>query len=131
MTSDNDHKDLTGITVLIVEDNMVNIFVARKFIEKWSGNVEVADNGVKAVDRAREIKPDIILMDLQMPVMDGFQATAMIREFDPFTPIIALTASATIETKSKTFEAGMNDYISKPFTPNELYGTIKKHVTPS
>ena len=129
MNSDNNHKDLSGVTVLIVEDNTVNIFVARKFIEKWSGKVEVAENGALGVVKAREVKPAVILMDLQMPVMDGYEATEKIREFDKETPIIALTASATLDTKDRTYEVGMNDYISKPFNPNELYGTIKKYST--
>jgi CheY-like chemotaxis protein len=129
MNSEQDTKDLSGVTVLIVEDNMVNVFVAQKFIEKWSGVVHVAENGAIAVIRARELKPTVILMDLQMPIMGGYEAAKKIREYDKETPIIALTASATLETKSKTFESGMNDYISKPFNPNELYGTIKKYVS--
>lgn len=128
MNSDTDQKDLSGITVLIVEDNMVNVFVAKKFIEKWCGKVEVAENGAKAVVLAQELKPSVILMDLQMPVMDGYEATTKIREFDKETPIIALTASATLETKGKTFDTGMNDYISKPFNPSELYRIIKKYA---
>lgn len=131
MTETTDHKDLSGVTVLIVEDNTVNVFVARKFIEKWSGNVEIADNGAMGVEMARNLKPNVILMDLQMPIMDGYEAAAKIREFDKETPIIALTASATLDTKGKTFDVGMNDYISKPFNPNELYGTIKKYTTPT
>jgi len=127
MNHDTDHKDLTGVSVLLVEDNMVNIFVARKFIEKWFGIVLIAENGERAVIMAREMKPSVILMDLQMPVMDGYEATAKIREFDKVTPIIALTASATLDTKHKTFDVGMNDYISKPFNPNDLYDIIKKY----
>jgi len=129
MNSDTNHKDLTGVTVLIVEDNAVNIFVVRKFIEKWSGQVEVAENGALGVIKAQEIKPTVILMDLQMPEMDGYEATAKIREFDKLTPIIALTASATLDTKGKTFDVGMNDYISKPFNSDELYGIIKKYAS--
>jgi CheY-like chemotaxis protein len=131
MNSDSNHKDLTGVSVLIVEDNSVNVFVARKFIEKWSGHVEVAENGAQAVEKARETKPNVILMDLQMPIMDGYEATEKIRAFDKVTPIIALTASATLDTKDKTFDVGMNDYISKPFNPNELYEIIKKYSSKS
>ncbi len=129
MNSDSNHKDLTGVCVLIVEDNTVNVFVARKFIEKWSGHVVVAENGAQAVMMARETKPSVILMDLQMPIMDGYEATSKIREFDKETPIIALTASATLDTKHKTFDVGMNDYLSKPFNPNDLYDIIKKYST--
>ncbi len=117
------------MTVLIVEDNAVNIFVVRKFVEKWSGRVEIAENGAEGVVKALEIKPTVILMDLQMPIMDGYEATARIREFDKLTPIIALSASATLDTKSKTIGAGMNDYISKPFNSEELYGIIKKYAS--
>src|SRR5690606_15040481 len=119
---------LSGITVLLVEDNHVNVFVARKFIEKWHGSVVVAENGRVAIDRVKESKPSVILMDLQMPEMDGYDATIEIRKFDTTTPIIALTASATLDTKDKTFEVGMNDYISKPFNPNELYNKIKRYA---
>ncbi len=129
MSSDNIHRDLTGVSVLLVEDNMVNVFVARKFIEKWHGHVVVAENGEKAVQLAREVKPTIILMDLQMPIMDGYEATAKIREFDTVTPIIALTASATLDTRHRTYDVGMNDYVSKPFNPNDLYDIIKKYST--
>lgn len=128
MTTTTDAKDLSGIKVLLVEDNHVNVFVARKFIEKWHGTVEVAENGRIAVERVKEVKPSVILMDLQMPEMDGYDATIAIRKFDTTTPIIALTASATLDTKDKTFEVGMNDYISKPFNPNELYNKIKRYA---
>lgn len=127
MNSDNNQKDLSGVSVLIVEDNTVNIFVAKKFIEKWHGHVEVAENGAKAVEIARNARPTVILMDLQMPVMDGYEATEMIREFDQITPIIALSASAILDSKDRTLEVGMNDYILKPFNPNELYDIIKKY----
>src|SRR5690606_28485934 len=69
MTTTTDAKDLSGITVLLVEDNHVNVFVARKFIEKWHGSVVVAENGRVAIDRVKESKPSVILMDLQMPEM--------------------------------------------------------------
>ncbi len=121
-------KDLSGIRILLVEDNTVNVFVARKFIERWNAVVEVAENGRIAVEKARSVNPDLILMDLQMPEMDGYDATIHIRQFNPAVPIIALTASATLDTKDKTFEVGMNDYISKPFNPNELYTKIKRHT---
>jgi len=129
MNSDSNHKDLSGVTVLIVEDNAVNIFVVRKFIEKWSGHVEIAVNGAEAVIKAQQLNPSVILMDLQMPIMDGYIATAKIREFDKLTPIIALTASATLDTKDRSYDVGMNDYISKPFNPDELYGIIKKYTS--
>lgn len=88
-------------------------------------------NGAEAIEKLWEFKPDLILMDLQMPVMNGYEITSKIREFDKETPIVARTASATLETKGKTIEAGMNDYISKPFNPSKLYRTIKKYVIKS
>jgi CheY-like chemotaxis protein len=81
-----------------------------------------------AVGKVRERQYDIILMDLQMPVLDGYSATKHIREFNKEIPIIALTASASTDIQQKTRESGMDDYLSKPFKPNDLFDTIYKHI---
>ena len=120
--------DLFGINVLLVEDNKVNILVASKFLQNWGANLDVAENGEIAVSKVKEKSFDLILMDLQMPVMDGYTATTTIRSFNKEIPIIALTASVMLEKKDKALELGMNDYILKPFDPNELHSKVLKHA---
>jgi signal transduction histidine kinase/ActR/RegA family two-component response regulator len=115
---------ISGIRVLIAEDNMVNVMLMKKLLSKWNITPTVAENGLRAVELMQYGNFDIILMDLQMPVMNGLDATMEIRKMaDPkksHIPIIALTASALLDIKEKIFEAGMNDYVSKPFKPDEL-----------
>ena len=110
--------------ILLVEDNEVNVMVATKFLVKWGAEVEVAKNGQDAVDRLRTEKYAVILMDLQMPVMDGFTATRKIREMGVNIPIIALTASVLLEDRDKIYEAGMDDFVMKPFDPMQLQNKI-------
>ena len=118
---------LKGVKVLLVEDYPMNIKVATKFLERWQVNVEVAENGQLALDKYQPGKYDLILMDIQMPVLDGYSATAKIRESDTDIPIIALTASATLNNQDRAFLVGMNDYVTKPFNPNELFQKIAKY----
>lgn len=117
-------KDLTGFKILLVEDLEFNILVAEKMIQNWNGWVSVARNGAEAVEWAMKEKFDLILMDLQMPIMDGFTATGEIRKFNKNIPIIALTAYNASEFKEKTKESGMDGYITKPFKPDEVLQTI-------
>lgn len=117
---------LAGVRVLLVEDYPVNIKVASKFLEKWKVSVEVAENGKIALEKYEKGKFDVILMDIQMPIMDGYTATRAIRELDSEIPIIALTASATLNNQDRAFIVGMNDYVTKPFNPNELFQKIAK-----
>ncbi|MFM2358828.1 MAG: hypothetical protein RLY16_821 [Bacteroidota bacterium] len=121
--------DLTGIKILLVEDTPFNILYATQLIEGWHAKVEVAENGLIAIEKAKENQYNIILMDLQMPEMDGYTATQRIRQFNNEIPILALTASATSNVKEKTYSAGMNDYITKPFNPDEFYQRIKRYVS--
>jgi PAS domain S-box-containing protein len=121
-----------SISVLLVEDNRVNQMIAGTYLKKWNMNVVFADNGAQAVEKLRSKNFDIVLMDLQMPVMDGYEATQKIRAMsDPYfhnIPIIALTASAMAGMKDKVAKVGMNDFISKPFDPIELRERIETHV---
>jgi signal transduction histidine kinase len=123
---------LSGLRVLIAEDNMVNVMLMKKLLSKWKILPTIAENGVRAVELMQYGNFDIILMDLQMPVMNGLDATMEIRKMaDPkksSIPIIALTASALLDIKEKIFEAGMNDYVSKPFKPDELIEKIQSLV---
>ena len=120
--------DLSGIKILLVEDVEFNVIVAEKMLKNWKAVVDVSDNGLKAVEKARGNEYDIILMDLQMPTMDGYTASKCIREFNTVIPIIALTASSSVDIQQKVYDCGMTDYLSKPFNPDELFGTIYKHT---
>jgi CheY-like chemotaxis protein len=110
--------------VLVVEDNEINQFVATTIFEKWKMKVDVVDNGQLAVDKIKAKDYDVVLMDLQMPVMGGLEATKIIRkELKSNVPIIALTANA-IKVTIKIIDVGMNDYVSKPFDHSILYNKI-------
>ncbi len=116
-----------GLQILLVEDNRMNVMVARKYMEKWGIQVSVAENGLVALDAVAKKHYDLILMDLQMPVMNGYQASSKIRELDgqiARTPILAITASNIAEVREKIYQSGMNDYLVKPFDPVELYDKI-------
>jgi signal transduction histidine kinase/CheY-like chemotaxis protein len=118
--------------ILLAEDNAINQLVARNFIEKWGANLDIASNGLEAVNMAKENTYDLILMDLQMPEMDGYEATRLIRKLpgDHFSriPIIALTASSIVEVQEQYILAGMNNYMRKPFVPEELYQMIGHYI---
>jgi signal transduction histidine kinase/CheY-like chemotaxis protein len=123
----NGKNDLSGIKVLLVEDVEFNIMVAKKMITNWNGAVDIAENGAVAINKVQQSEYDIVLMDLQMPVMDGYNATQYIRNFNDDIPIIALTASASSDILQRTREFGMTDYLAKPFKPGELYEMISKY----
>ncbi|HVW95319.1 MAG TPA: response regulator [Mucilaginibacter sp.] len=120
--------DLKNRRVLLVEDTLFNVLYASQLLEGWNAEVDVADNGEIAVELMQQADYDLVLMDLQMPVMDGYTATTRIREFDGNTPILALTASATSDVRQRVLDAGMQDYIVKPFNPDELIVKLKKHL---
>ena len=117
--------ELAGKSILLVEDNPVNVMVAKRFLSKWKVNVDVAENGREAIEKTASCKYDLILMDLQMPVMDGYDASSELRKQGLKTPIVALTASVMLDVGDKVFSCGMNDYITKPFDPDDLYNKIK------
>jgi PAS domain S-box-containing protein len=125
-------RDFDGMRVLLVEDNQMNQFVANQVLELWNIKVDFADDGLQAVNLLKENDYALVLMDLQMPVMSGYEATAYIRDRtnrlrNPEIPIIALTADAFPETKKKVMESGMNDFVTKPLEQNDLYSKIKQH----
>ena len=115
---------MSNLRVLIAEDNMVNVMLMKKLFSKWGISPTIAENGERAIEMVQYGNFDIILMDLQMPVLNGFDAAMEIRKMrDPKKaniPIIALTASALYDIKERVFNSGMNDYVSKPFKPDEL-----------
>ncbi|NJM93308.1 MAG: response regulator [Cytophagales bacterium] len=121
-------RSLKGHRVLLVEDNAVNVLVAKKFLAKWDLEIDHAAHGQQAVEKVMAQSYDLVLMDLQMPVMDGYTATEEIRAAGKLLPIIALTASAMLEIQEKVRKVGMNDYVTKPFNPHELYAKIVRHL---
>lgn len=122
------HNELEGKRILLVEDNPVNVMVARKFLSRWDITVEVAENGLEALKMARKGKYDLILMDLQMPEMDGYTASEELRKQGFTVPILALTASVMLDVGDRVFKSGMNDFITKPFDPDDLYNKIRQHI---
>jgi signal transduction histidine kinase/CheY-like chemotaxis protein len=117
--------------VLLVEDNLVNMEVASHTLRALGLEVETADNGAKAVAAYRQRRPDVILMDCQMPEMDGFEATREIRALEgkDKVPIIALTANAMVEDRERCLQAGMNDYLAKPFNRARLAEMMRRWLS--
>ncbi len=115
--------------ILVVEDNDLNVFVVCKLLSKYGVKTSVAKNGIQAIEALKQRSFDVILMDLQMPLMGGLAATQIIRlELKLTTPIIGLSANALEEKKSECLAAGMNGYISKPFEEDTLIETISKNL---
>lgn len=123
---------LKGLRILVVEDNDINVFVLNKFLSRWQAETETAVNGIEAVEKVKQGNFDAVLMDLQMPGLDGYGATGQIRKIkDPkinSIPIIALTAAASMDTRTEVLKKGMNDYVTKPFNPQELYSILSKYL---
>jgi signal transduction histidine kinase/CheY-like chemotaxis protein len=126
---DYDYKEvhLEGLRVLLVEDNLINIKIAEKILKQWNVNVDKAENGLIGIEKFKANVYDVILMDLSMPVMDGYEATAIIRNTDTLIPIIALTASSSYGYLEKAMQFGINEYIIKPFNPKELNMKLRKY----
>ncbi len=113
------------LRILLVEDHFLNQIATKKVLLAWSDfiTVDIAENGMIGVEKFREYGYDLILMDIQMPVMNGLDATRRIREAST-VPIVALTANSSRMEMEKCLETGMNDYLAKPFKPQELYAKI-------
>jgi PAS domain S-box-containing protein len=120
------------VNVLVAEDNIANQTIIKKLLSYADIDFEIVNNGQEALEAIKKKAYNMVLMDLQMPVMDGFTATIKIREqkdgYFRRIPIVALTADAFSDIKRKTQSVGMTDYLSKPFKPAELYAVIKKHA---
>jgi CheY-like chemotaxis protein len=123
---------LEGKRILVAEDNKINFFVANKFLTGWGVIVSQAENGQLALDLLEKEDFDLILMDLQMPVMDGIEATRIIRKSENprinSIPIVALTAAIMSENHDKIDELNINEYVLKPFKPHDLFERILKHI---
>ena len=125
-------KELAGKKILVAEDNKINFFVANKFLESWGVIVTHVENGSLALDEVNKQDFDLILMDLHMPVMDGIEATRIIRGSDneriSQIPIVALTAAVMSEANDKIENLAINDYVLKPFKPKDLYDRIVRNI---
>ncbi len=130
-----DSIDLKDANILLVEDNLINQKIVVLSLQKIVKNIDIANNGKEALDKFGKTKYDLILMDIQMPIMDGIVATKKIREIEEstntHTPIIAITANALTGDKETCIAAGMNEYISKPFQVEILLQKMKSLLTES
>jgi|GEM_PF-1448160 len=123
---------LAGVGVLLVDDSAVNLEIARRLLEKFGAQVLTATNGAQALDALHHHSDqiDVVLMDIQMPVMDGLEATRRLRQVASLAtlPVIALTAGALAQERERAFQAGMNDFLSKPLEPEALIRTVRQQV---
>jgi signal transduction histidine kinase len=133
LKNDNDslQNDVIDAKVLLVEDNRTNQMITSTLLKNVGCSVNVTNNGVEAIEAIQKESFDIILMDCQMPIMDGFEATKQIRKAGINTPIIALTANAQESDKKTCLEVGMTDFLSKPFISYDLYQKISMYVNTS
>jgi len=125
--------NLKDANILLVEDNLINQKIVLLSLKKSVKNVDVANNGKEALDKFGLVKYDLILMDIQMPIMNGIVTTKKIRSIEKstntHTPIIAITANALLGDKEECLAAGMDDYISKPFQIETLVKKMDQQLT--
>jgi PAS domain S-box-containing protein len=124
----------TGLRVLLAEDNTVNRVLVERILKKAGHSFEVVENGLEVLEALREKRFDLVLMDVQMPHMDGIEATRIIRDpgsdvYDPDIPIVALTARAMSEDRERCLEAGMDVYVAKPFRPDDLLEVFQEALS--
>ena len=114
---------------MIAEDNPINLSVAKRFLSKWGVEVHEATNGKIAVDKFRSGEFDLLLLDLEMPEMDGITALREIRKLNPTIPAIAFTAAVYDNMQTDLLQKGFTDFIHKPFRPEDLHGKISYLVS--
>lgn len=125
-----EHMEFDGVRVLLVEDNVINQQVAQEVLEADGLVVEVAENGLKALELLRQRSFDVVFMDIQMPTLDGVEATKRIRKNPEWAslPVIAMTAHVMSEDRELAMQAGMNDYLTKPIERSILFSVLRKWV---
>lgn len=125
------------LSILLVEDNLLNQRIVTFSLKKYNHDVVIANNGIEAIEKFRERKFDVILMDIMMPVMDGLEATVKIREiesmagFQKRTPIVALTANTMDNDRDKCISYGMDEFMAKPFDLEKLKAIFEDLKIPS
>ncbi len=131
--SKEERKERLSGQVLIVEDNIFNRVIAKDFCESWGLSVLEAENGKEATSILEKREVDMVLLDIQMPIMNGYETISWIRDQEaPYfqdLPVIALTASAMVEVQNKVYQCGMNDFLTKPFVPEEFYKKMELHLS--
>lgn len=125
-----DKPNLEGIKILAVDDQEYNLELINIILTKWKADVQLARSGAEAINMVSNSHFDIILMDVQMPEIDGRDATRRLRQNEINTPIIALTASSSDEDINLCLDSGMNDVLLKPFKQDELKAKIKEYTSP-
>ncbi|MCE7993177.1 MAG: response regulator [Roseivirga sp.] len=123
---ESDKRDLSGSYILVVDDLEYNLVMIRKILGEWNVKMDLCYNGEEALQRVKEHSYDMVLMDMQMPVMDGKEATREIRKFNRKLPIIAFTALNDQASLDELYSAGMNGYLTKPFNPDEMYNKLRE-----
>lgn len=125
-------EPVSGAELLLVEDNEINQQVAKEILESVGMKVSIANNGQEGVDMVESGTWDLVLMDIQMPVLDGYEATRKIRDKaeNLGLPVVAMTANAMSGDYERCLNAGMNDHVAKPINPSELYSALKKWIKP-
>jgi LmbE family N-acetylglucosaminyl deacetylase/CheY-like chemotaxis protein len=126
-TNQSHDKDLKSIRLLLVEDNQINSYVVKKFLDRWNATMILAESGKDAIQMVRENKPNVILMDMDLPDMSGIDACEDIRAIDPTIPIIILSARVHHDLDQRITSLGIKDRLTKPFNSDLLYSTIKKY----
>jgi signal transduction histidine kinase/CheY-like chemotaxis protein len=121
-------KSLKGMTILLAEDNKINMLIAKKFLLKWDVTLFTATNGREAIELAKNTKFDLLLLDLEMPEVDGYTALLEIRKKHPHILAIAFTAAVFENIENVLLEKGFNDYILKPFVPSELNEKLYRQI---
>jgi CheY-like chemotaxis protein len=121
-------KKLTGIRILLVEDNMVNMKIARRFLHSWGASINTAENGLVAWELFRQQSYDLLLVDLEMPLMDGKELLTLIRKINKNIPAIAFTAAVYENMYDDLQKHGFNGYLHKPFRPDEMHRNILQHL---
>jgi PAS domain S-box-containing protein len=124
----NVQNPLAGKRILMAEDNAFNANIARRYITGWGAEMDLALDGHQALEFATRNQYDLILMDVQMPEMDGFECSRAIRKTNEIIPIIAMTAAPISDVKDEIARCGMNDHMSKPFKPNDLLAKLKHYL---
>ncbi|HEY3373241.1 MAG TPA: response regulator [Prolixibacteraceae bacterium] len=125
-------EELKKMKILLAEDNWINQRIAKLTFGQWGGSIDIASNGQEAVDMYHQTKYDLIMMDLQMPVMDGLEATRQIRLFEqetgrlPRAYIVALTSNVVAEMEEVCLNAGMDGFLEKPFQEADIRKLLAK-----